>query len=259
MPANGSQPAVEIASAWARMLLGLREPALQVGWVREQLERLGAVRAADVLTVVLARAEQREERYAVLLLRISLALATPALVPLRRAIANLAAVRAQHELARFLGAAPDTQAANVEVEHAAEETPASGATSRGRPLSLGERKSLARTRDRNLLARVLRDPHPDVVRILLDNPALTEPDVVRLCARRPVPSAVLTQVFRHARWVVRYRVRLTLALNPHTDEVLALQLLPHLTAQDRREVARSGDLSARVRAACLQAEQGLLH
>ena len=56
---------------------------------------------------------------------------------------------------------------------------------RGRPLTLGERKSLARTHDRSLIQRVVRDPHPDVVRILLDNPSLTEEDVVRVCAARP--------------------------------------------------------------------------
>jgi hypothetical protein len=130
---------------------------------------------------------------------------------------------------------------------------------KGRPLSLGERKSLARRRDRNVLARALRDPHPDVVDILLDNPALTELDVVRLCAQRPVQPEVLTLVFGHARWIVRYRVRLTLALNPHTPEEIALQLLPHLTATDLRAVARSGDVSARVREACVMPPQGSLH
>ena len=57
----------------------------------------------------------------------------------------------------------------------------------GRPLTLGERKSLARRPDRDLIARVMRDPNPDVIRILLNNPGLTESDVVRVCARRPVP------------------------------------------------------------------------
>lgn len=266
--------AVDVASSWARMLLGLRETQLQVGWIREQLGLLGAARAADVLTIVLARAEQREERYAVLLLRVSLALSRPELAGLKRAIANIARVREQRELARFLAAEQPTSSGT-----AAEPSPSSESQwpklladsepppekllprelSRGRPLSLGERKSLARKRDRDLLARVLRDPHPDVVRILLDNPALTEIDIVRLCARRPVASEVLTQVFRHPRWIVRYRVRLALALNPHTPEPLALQLLPHLTAHDLREVERSGDVSERVRAACSTGDKGVIH
>jgi hypothetical protein len=268
MATDHIEAAVDIAAAWARMLIGLRDLQLQVGWLRERLAQLGAARAADVLTIVLARAEQREERYAVLLLRVSLALDTPELEPLKRAVASIARVRDQRELARFLSAEPaeaadpsegDPEAISVSQPPRAEPKPAIDFSKGGRPLSLGERKSLARKRDRDLLARVLRDPHPDVVRIVLDNPAITELDVIRLCARRPIASEVLLQVFRHPRWIVRYRVRLTLALNPYTPEPVTLQLLPHLTASDLREVQRSGDMSERVRAACSAGDKGVLH
>jgi hypothetical protein len=251
------------------------DPKLQVAWLREQLTRLGAARAADVLTIVLARAEQREERYAVVLLRASMALNGPQLVGVRRAIACCAEARNQTGLARFLGAsdpAPEWVAGPSDAESKGETEPNERAlsgmepalrralqTGKGRPLSLGERKSLARRRDRNVLARAMRDPHPDVVRILLDNPALTELDVVRLCAQRPVQPEVLALVFAHVRWIVRYRVQRTLALNPHTPEEITLQLLPHLTAADLRAVARSGDVSTRVREACATPPQGSLH
>lgn len=260
MPTDAPPGAIDVAAAWAQTLTGLRETQLQVGWIREQVERLGAARAADVLTVVLARAEQREAGYGVLLLRVSLALATPQLSSLKRAVARIARLREQAGLACFLDADGDAADATPEGGPAEPtELPAKRTEGSARPLSLGERKSLARKRDRNLLARVLRDPHPDVVRIVLDNPALTEIDVVRLCARRPVRHEVLAQVFVHTRWIVRYRVRLALALNPHTPEPIALQLLPHLTPQDRRAVERSGDVSERVRAACSATAKGVLH
>jgi hypothetical protein len=248
------------------MLSGLRETQLQVGWLRERLAQLGAAGAADVLTIVLARAEQRDERYAVLLLRVSLALAAPELEGFKRAIAAIARVREQRELARFLGGDQPPQRGSAaageraeENEEDSERAPRNIDLHRGRPLALGERKSLARKRDRNLLARVLRDPHPDVVGIVLDNPALTEIDVIRLCARRPVAEQVLIQVFRHPRWIVRYRVRLALALNPYTPEPVTLQLLPHLAPHDLKEVQRSSDVSERVRAACSATNRGVLH
>jgi hypothetical protein len=263
MSSVGHEPAAaELAASWARTLSGLRESSVQVGWVRAQLVLLGAARAADVLTVVLARAQQREERYATLLLRVSLALCGESTAQLRRAIAGVAQVRGQDSLAQFLGAAEDpdesaaTEPAETEEKGPKRDIPDFG---KGRPLSLGERKSIARQRDRNVLARVIRDPHPDVIRILLDNPALVEEDVVRLCARRPVPSQVLTQVFQHPRWILRYRIRLTLALNPHTPEHVALQMLPHLGPADLREVAQSGQISERVRAACFERSDRLLH
>ena len=55
----------------------------------------------------------------------------------------------------------------------------------GRPLTLGERKSLAKKPDRDLLERLLADPHPDFIRGVLRNPRLTEDDVVRFVARVP--------------------------------------------------------------------------
>jgi hypothetical protein len=110
-----------------------------------------------------------------------------------------------------------------------------------------------------LLARVLRDPHPDVIKILLDNPAVVEADVVRLCARRPARPQVLSEVFLHQRWVLRYRVRLSLALNPFTPDEITLQILPHLSAADLREVGSSSQISARVREACGEKHDKSLH
>ena len=244
MSAAELEPAASRAANWARTLSNLRDTHLQVGWIRDQIAALGAARASDVLTVVLARAEQREERYSTLLLRVSLALATPETAQLKRAIAGVADIRGQTGLARFLGGADGSEQAEKE------ETPDLPDFGNGRKLTLGERKSLARKRDRNLLARALRDPDPDVIRILLSNPALVEEDIVRLAARRPTRAQVLEQVFQHPRWILRYRVRLALALNPFTPEDIVLQLVPHLAPSDVRELAHAGHISDRVRAAC---------
>ncbi|HEY6879173.1 MAG TPA: hypothetical protein VI299_14200 [Polyangiales bacterium] len=212
---------------------------------------------------MLARTEQREEAYGRLLLRVSMALAGPEAAGRKRAIACFAQARGQVGLARFLGAGDAELEEPDDDSQPADVPPAQGdptlaldpalkraLSEKGRPLSLGERKSLARRRDRELIGRALRDPHPDVVRVLLDNPALTELDVVRLCAQRPVAPEALLHVFRHPRWIVRYRVRAAIAFNPYTPESIAVQLLPHLTPSDLRAVARSAELSERIREAC---------
>jgi hypothetical protein len=121
---------------------------------------------------------------------------------------------------------------------------------RGRPLTLGERKSLARTHDRSLIQRVVRDPHPDVVRILLDNPSLTEEDVVRVCAARPNDPNVLQTVYRHRRWVVRYRPRNAILRNPHTPLDTALLLAPLLRRGELKEAATSSELAPPLRLSC---------
>ncbi len=121
---------------------------------------------------------------------------------------------------------------------------------RGRPLTLGERKSLARTHDRNLIDRVVRDPHPDVVRILLDNPSLTENEVVRICAMRPNDPGVLQAVYRHRRWVVRYRPRNAIVRNPDCPLDTALLLVPLLRPGELKEAAMASGLAPPVRLSC---------
>lgn len=123
---------------------------------------------------------------------------------------------------------------------------------RGRAPTLGERKSLARRPDRKFVERVLRDPHPDVIALLLKNPRLTEADVVRLCARRPNTAEVLRQVFCDPRWSSRPRVRNALALNPSTPEPVVHAVLPLLAPDEILDIARDDRASLAVRRRCLE-------
>ncbi len=123
---------------------------------------------------------------------------------------------------------------------------------RGRVLTLGERKSLARRPDRKLIDRVLRDPHPDVIEMLLMNPRLTEPDVVRLCARRPNAPGILLRVFRSPRWAIRPRVRTALALNPSTPPAIAEAIVPLLAPEDLHALAQDHHAADAVRRRCVE-------
>lgn len=107
----------------------------------------------------------------------------------------------------------------------------------GRPLTLGERKSLARTRHREEILLLLRDPHPDVVTILLGNPHLTETDVVRIAAARPAVPASLTLIAAHPRWSVRHAVKRALVWNPSTPLADAIRIATTLRPQELRELA----------------------
>ena len=106
----------------------------------------------------------------------------------------------------------------------------------GRPLTLGERKSLARRPSRDVVERVVADPHPDVIRNVLQNPKLTEADVVRVVSKRPNYEKVLEQIYHHPKWKVRYPVRLALARNPYPPPAISLKLVPQLMRQDLQEM-----------------------
>ena len=118
----------------------------------------------------------------------------------------------------------------------------------GRPLTLGERKAVARGRNPEIIARVLRDPDPAVIGILLGNPSLVEAQVVRLAARRPVTPAVLREVWRSPRWSTRHAVRLALTQNPWCPLDISVRVVPLLTVRERMSVAQSAELPAALRA-----------
>jgi hypothetical protein len=123
---------------------------------------------------------------------------------------------------------------------------------RGRTLTLGERKSLARRQDRDFLARLLLDPHPEVIRQLLRNPRVTEDDVIRLASKRPCRPDVLTEIARSVRWIHRSRIRLSVILNPDTPVEIAGPIAGLLMRQELRLVAEATHVSPAVRALCLE-------
>lgn len=121
---------------------------------------------------------------------------------------------------------------------------------RGRVLTLGERKSLARRPDRDTIERIILDPHPDVIRRVLVNPRLTEELVVRLATRRPCPRGVLAEIARSPRWSNRARVRLALVLNPGLPEDIAVRLASLLMRQELALVVSRLPLDSPMYALC---------
>ncbi len=126
-------------------------------------------------------------------------------------------------------------------------TPRAAELPGGRELTLGERKSLARGRRREVLDRLLRDPDESVLTILLGNPRITEYDVVRLAARRPTTAGAQRTILHSDRFIARYNVKRALVLNPYTPTDLAARLVVLLTRPDQEAVANDPSLSDSVR------------
>lgn len=122
----------------------------------------------------------------------------------------------------------------------------------GRPVTLGERKSLARRASRDMIERLLADPHPDVIRRLLLAPKIVEDDVVRLAARRPGVPEVLAEIGRATKWIHRSRVRMAVLLNPDTPAALAAALSSVLVRQELLLVIESPNVPNAIRALCLE-------
>ena len=229
------------ASVLGRKLAGLRDPVLRLGWTEDLLRRLSVDRTVALLAASMGE-PGRDPRQDDLFLTLTLVLVQPAQDPTRHAVGSLAATRGPTEVGWLFGRRIESNP-----PPAPRPVPDHG---KGRPITLGERKSLARGRDRQLIARALRDPHPDVTAVLLANPALVESDVRRLAASRPIDSAVLRQILAQPRWAVRYPIRLAVVQNPHLPLEVALPLAALLRRSDARTLAAAPDLRAPLREVC---------
>ena len=226
-----------------RRLARLEDIDMRVGLLCEQLESCSHEQAVRLMDAAHRAAALGEPDAQLVFLALGWALFEPRVESRRRELGMAARSAELHEVADFV------------LPPAEQETPDEDKRripdlGRGRPLTLGERKSLARTHDRTLIQRVVQDPHPDVVRILLGNPSLTEHDVVRICAARPNDAQVLQTVYRSRRWVVRYRPRNAIIRNPDTPIDIALLLAPLLRRPELREAATSSELAPAVRLSC---------
>ena len=231
-------PCADLFSRLARM----DEIDMRAGLLCERLEALADEEAVGLVDAAHRQASLGDPDAQSVFLALGWALFDERLERRRQSLGVSARTLERHQVADFL-TPPEDDAGGIDLR----KVPDFG---RGRPLTLGERKALARTHDRTLIQRVVRDPHPDVVRILLGNPSLTEEDVVRICATRPNDPQVLQTVYRHRRWVVRYRPRNAIVRNPATPLDTALLLVPLLRKSELREAATSSELAPAVRLSC---------
>jgi hypothetical protein len=116
-------------------------------------------------------------------------------------------------------------------------------------MALGEQTHLARTAGRAVLPVMVQHGSPEVVGALLQNPHLTEEDLVALCSRRDTPPAILALVARDPKWTKRYRVRQVLVHHEHAPLAVVLGLLTGLLSPELEEIARRPDRPPVVRMA----------
>jgi hypothetical protein len=234
------------ANAFIRATRSIPEAELRVSYVKAFLREADVVELARSLDVVCARAEQAEPAAREALVALVDALQDPSLHALVQTLREEAVGVPHLALERLVRAPPEVKGRETP-EPDEDRIPDYG---RGRPLTLGERKSLARKPDREMTERLLRDPHPDVIRQLLSNPRLTEEDVLSLAARRPCRPDVLKQIARTPRWAHRPRIRMALVLNPDSPLDVTAPLVGLLVRQELLLVATSTTVAATLRALC---------
>jgi hypothetical protein len=221
-----------------RVVLGLPEVGLRVEWLRDYLSGHTSNAVAFELEHLCEASERSQPQARETVLALAMLLARS---PEAEFVTRLRAqAEAQHLLclARLLRRAPPPSRSVPPPEEAP--IPDYG---RGRILTVGERRSLARAPTRRAFDKLLSDPHPLVIRQLLENPRLTEDDVVRIAARRPVRPEAVTAIAGAERWLKRPRVRLAILLNPGSPSSVAMPLLAACTRGELLEIVHGADTS----------------
>ena len=120
---------------------------------------------------------------------------------------------------------------------------------KGRTLTLGERRSLARKPSVRSIERLLLDPDPLVMKHLLQNPRLTESLVLKIVSARPQKPQVLLMIFEHSVWGVRREVQRSLCLNPFSPLSIRCALCPTLSQKGLQDLLREHQVPRPLKAA----------
>jgi len=227
---------LEAVDRLRKVLLSLPDVTLRVGWLRAHLAELRDGHAAQLLSSLCEDGERADPNSREALLIVAMLLAQNGDSPFVERLRQHAEERHLLSLARLLRRGAEGPSSGL--SSSAPPVPDYGT---GRELTVGERRSLARSSNRRVLEKLLRDPHPLVLRQLLGNPRLTEDDVVRLAARRPLNAAIVEVLAESPRWLRRPRIRLTLLLNPGTPEPVSMPLLAVCTRCELLEVVHGVD------------------
>jgi len=115
-------------------------------------------------------------------------------------------------------------------------------------ITLGERLSLARRSSSLVAAALLLDKESPVWQAALENPRLTEAAVVRALQHMNASAAFVEAVCRHAKWSLRYEIRLALLRNPHTPLARAVEFARRLPPALLRDILHTSRLPEKVKA-----------
>ena len=226
------------ADALTRRILAISDRTLRKPVLREVLSALDDALLVAVLNDLLTRSREGNSRCRELVQELALEPGLIAHMPYER-VQRLYALATRAELLDIRGLFLSTRKKGRDESHTENDH---------LQLPLGVRKQAARTSDRFLLDRLLRDRNVDVIRNLLRNPRLVEQDILLIVSTRPTRPEILETVAQHPRWSSRYTVRKSLACNPYTPSAIALNLLATLMLQDLKFLLGSGVMAPEVHA-----------
>ena len=120
-------------------------------------------------------------------------------------------------------------------------------------LPLGQKITLARRGPARIAGALLAEGHAQIISIVLDNPYMTEAQILKALSREKLSTAVIPAISHHRKWSIPYNIRLALVRHPSAPLATVLAYLPELTVSDLLVLAAPGIVTESLRK-YLQAE-----
>jgi hypothetical protein len=115
-------------------------------------------------------------------------------------------------------------------------------------LALGEKISLARQASARTVGALLVEGHRKVAGPALDNPRLTEAQVLKVLSKEKIAPAVVTAVCHHAKWTTLPTVRMALTRHRQTPLDASIKFLRLMTDAELMTLSEIRTLSSVLRA-----------
>ena len=103
-------------------------------------------------------------------------------------------------------------------------------------IPVGEKLTLARRGPARVAGVILAEGHPQAMKLALNNPLLTESQVLKVLAKAAVPERVVCAIAQHPKWSCQYNVRVALMRNAHTPVACVMAFLRDLTLRDLQDI-----------------------
>jgi hypothetical protein len=113
-------------------------------------------------------------------------------------------------------------------------------------MTVGERIKLALKGNRDARMILIRDPNRLIQRFVLQNPRISDEEIVTVARNRNLDGELLRRIGEHKTWPRNYQVRLALVTNPKTPLATALHYVGSLMDRDVRFLAKNKNVSATV-------------
>ena len=113
-------------------------------------------------------------------------------------------------------------------------------------MTVGEKIKLALKGNRDARTLLIRDPNRLIQRFVLQNPRISDEEVIAIARNRNIDSELLHTIGEHKYWPRNYQVKLALVTNPKTPLATSIHFVASLMERDLRFLSKSKNVAAAV-------------